>query len=195
MSGPLASGWGRGATRGVSTGAGGVVSAGCAAATGGVAVESGHTIHDAPEGKISGVAYGVAGLENSGHGIFGGYPGAPSVMVLTEKTRLKELLAANRPPTEKGELEGRETVLPYCNFELRESDVLYMRVASGGGYGDPFERDPEAVRRDVLNLIVSPGAAREVYGVILTGPDFGVDVDATRQLRARLRKEELDGAS
>jgi N-methylhydantoinase B len=170
-------------------------SAGAGKFRGGVAVESGHTIHDAPEGKISGVAYGVAGLENSGHGIFGGYPGAPSVMVLTEKTRLKELLAANRSPTERGELEGRETVLPYCNFDLRESDVLYMRVASGGGYGDPFERDPEAVRRDALNLIVSPGAAREVYGVILTGPDFEVDVGATRQLRARLRKEELDGAS
>src|SRR5205814_8918782 len=53
---------------------------------GGVGVESAHTLHDAPEGKIRGVAYGVAGLENSGHGMFGGYPGAPSVMLLMEKT-------------------------------------------------------------------------------------------------------------
>jgi N-methylhydantoinase B len=73
--------------------------------------------------------------------------------------------------------------------------VLYMRVASGGGYGDPLERDPEWVRRDVLNSIVSAAAARDIYGVVLTGADFQVDHLATRQLRTQLRKEELDGAS
>jgi N-methylhydantoinase B len=170
-------------------------SAGAGKFRGGVGVESAHTLHDAPEGKLRGVAYGVAGLENSGHGMFGGYPGAPSVMLLMERTKVNELIAANRPPTDTAVLGGQEKILPYCNFEITESDVLYMRVASGGGYGDPLERDPEWVRRDVLNSIVSAAAAREIYGVVLTGVNFTVDHEATRQLRTQLRKEELEGAS
>jgi N-methylhydantoinase B len=172
-----------------------VDSAGAGKFRGGVAVESAHTLHDAPERKLRGVAYGVAGLENSGHGIFGGYPGAPSVMLLMQGTKVNELIAVNRPPTDIAALGGQEKILPYCNFELTETDVLYMRVASGGGYGDPLERDPEWVRRDVLNSIVSAAAARDIYGVVLTGADFQVDHLATRQLRTQLRKEELDGAS
>jgi N-methylhydantoinase B len=70
-----------------------------------------------------------------------------------------------------------------------------MRVASGGGYGDPLERDPESVRQDVLNSIVSAAAAREVYGVVLIGAGFTVDPEATQQLRTQLRKEELEAAS
>jgi N-methylhydantoinase B len=158
---------------------------------GGVGVESAHTLHDAPEGKIRGVAYGVAGLENSGHGVFGGYPGAPSVIMLMEKTRVNELIAADRPPSALVELGGQEKILPYCNFELKESDVLYMRVAAGGGFGDPLERDPELVRRDVLNQIVSNDAARQIYGVVLKGQQFELDLEATKQLRAAMRRHEI----
>jgi N-methylhydantoinase B len=156
---------------------------------GGVAVESAHTLHDAPEGKIRGVAYGVAGLENSGHGMFGGYPGAPSVMALLQKTKVNELIAANDPPIETAKLGGDEKILPYCNFELKHGDVLYMRVASGGGYSDPLERDPMLVRNDVQNFIVSRDAARSVYGVILD-EELQVDFEATAELRAKRRREE-----
>ncbi|HEX4991495.1 MAG TPA: hydantoinase B/oxoprolinase family protein, partial [Candidatus Binatia bacterium] len=161
---------------------------------GGVGVESAHTLHDAPEGKIRGVAYGVAGLENSGHGMFGGYPGAPSVMLLMEKTKVNELLASNRPPTQIASLGGQERILPYCNFELNESDVLYMRVASGGGYGDPLERDPALVQKDVANSIVSLDAAREIYGVVVQEPGLQLDLEATRQLRKKMREQEIDGS-
>jgi len=160
---------------------------------GGVGVESAHTLHDAPEGKIRGVAYGVAGLENSGHGMFGGYPGAPSIMILKEKTRVNELLASNKPPIQIASLGGQERILPYCNFELNESDVLYMRVASGGGYGDPLERDPALVQKDVANSIVSLDAAREIYGVVLQEPGLQLDLAATRQLRTKMRQQEIDG--
>jgi N-methylhydantoinase B len=156
---------------------------------GGVAVESAHTLHDAPEGKIRGVAYGVAGLENSGHGMFGGYPGAPSVMALLQKTKVNELIATNDPPIDTAKLGGDEKILPYCNFELRHGDVLYMRVASGGGYSDPLERDPMLVRNDVQNFIVSRDAARNVYGVILD-QELQVDFEATAELRTKMRREE-----
>jgi N-methylhydantoinase B len=160
---------------------------------GGVGVESAHILHDAPEGKIRGVAYGVAGWENSGHGMFGGYPGAPSVMLLMEKTKVNELIASNKPPTQIASFSGQEKILPYCNFVLNDGDVLYMRVASGGGYGDPLERDPELVRKDVANSIVSLGTARDIYGVVLQERGLQLDVEATRQLRMKMRQQEIDG--
>jgi N-methylhydantoinase B len=158
---------------------------------GGVAVESAHTLHDAPEGKIRGVAYGVAGLENSGHGMFGGYPGAPSIMMLMENTNVDDLIANNIPPIDKVALGGKERILPYCNFELKKGDALYMRVASGGGYGDPLERDPTLVRDDVQNRIVSRESARQIFGVVLNDR-LEVDVEATRELRVQIRKQESE---
>lgn len=169
-------------------------SAGAGRFRGGVGAESAHMLHDAPEGKIRGVAYGVAGLRNSGHGMFGGYPGAPSIMVLMEKTKVNELIRMNRSAVNISELGGQPRILPYCNFELKENDVLYMRVASGGGYGDPLERDPQLVQNDVHNGIVSEEAARNVYGVVIDGESGKVDFAATQELRKMIRENELKGA-
>jgi N-methylhydantoinase B len=169
-------------------------SAGAGKFRGGAGVESAHMLYDAPEGKIRGVAYGVAGLRNSGHGIFGGYPGAPSIMVLLKETNVEKFLRRNKSPVDIGEIGGRARVLAYCNFEMNKNDVLYMRVASGGGYGDPLERVPELVRKDVMNGLVSEKAARDIYGVVLDEVSFELDALATQQLRAFLREEELKGA-
>ena len=43
-------------------------------------------------------------------------------------------------------------------------DVVSLRTPGGGGYGDPADRDPEAVRRDLRLGKLSAEAAREVYG-------------------------------
>lgn len=169
-------------------------SAGAGKFRGGSGVESAHMLHDAPEGKLRGVAYGVAGLRNSGHGMFGGYPGAPSIMLLMEKTRANELIGMNRPPVNVWELGGQPIFLPYCNFELKENDVVYMRVASGGGYGDPLERDPQLVQKDVNNGVVSDEAARDIYGVAFDGAGGKVDFAATQELRKKIRESELKGA-
>ena len=60
----------------------------------------------------------------------------------------------------------------------------------GGGYGNPLERDPLRVLRDVLERWETPERARDVYGVVLTGSaeeeDLAVDVQATEQRRAEL---------
>ena len=55
-----------------------------------------------------------------------------------------------------------------------------MSPTSGGGFGDPFARDAERVRDDVLNELVSREAAERDYGVVLTA-DGAVDVEATRR--------------
>ncbi|HUZ75603.1 MAG TPA: hydantoinase B/oxoprolinase family protein [Stellaceae bacterium] len=63
---------------------------------------------------------------------------------------------------------------------------VIVRTGGGGGWGDPFERDPARVRADVLEELVSPAAAREAYGVELNR-DLTVDDDATRELRRTRR--------
>lgn len=161
---------------------------------GGVGVESAHVLHDAPEGRLRGVAYGVASPRNSGHGMFGGYPGAPSIMVRMEEAKTRQLMDANQLPGKLSEIGGKAHFLPYCDFVLKANDVLYMRVASGGGYGDPLERDPELVRTDLMNGAISMEAAQDLYGVVLSGEELQVDAAATEGLRASLRDERIRNA-
>jgi N-methylhydantoinase B len=64
-------------------------------------------------------------------------------------------------------------------------EVIRLWSGGGGGYGDPFTRDPSAVARDVAAGLVSRGRARDVYGVVLDGDT--VDAAATARLRAGQR--------
>ncbi len=61
-----------------------------------------------------------------------------------------------------------------------------LRVSSGGGggWGEPFERDPQRVLEDVLEGYVSRESAREAYGVCLNDAGTVVDIEATQQLRS-----------
>jgi N-methylhydantoinase B len=67
--------------------------------------------------------------------------------------------------------------------------LIRIRTTGGGGWGDPLERDPALVARDVRWHKVSEAAAAADYGVVLTGPadDRVVDDAATQVLRDSLR--------
>lgn len=67
---------------------------------------------------------------------------------------------------------------------MKPGDVLVNNAGGGGGWGDPFERDPEAVLADVLDDYVSIEAARESYGVVIDPSTMTVDVAATAARRA-----------
>jgi N-methylhydantoinase B len=69
-----------------------------------------------------------------------------------------------------------------------------MRMASGGGYGDPLDREPKRVLLDVEDGIVSRQEARDIYGAAIDGDDPALDLAATENLRAELRKERLRGS-
>ena len=63
-----------------------------------------------------------------------------------------------------------------------QADRLIVEMPGGGGYGDPFARDPEKVLEDVVNGLVSAEAAERDYGVAVT--DGAVDLARTKALRA-----------
>jgi len=72
------------------------------------------------------------------------------------------------------------------NRPLRAGQRIRMVGPCGGGWGDPLERDAQQVRADVLDDVVSPGSAEELYGVILD-EDLLLDEVATTQLRESRR--------
>ena len=72
---------------------------------------------------------------------------------------------------------------------VRAGELIRIRTTGGGGWGDPLERDPAAVLRDVRWGKVSERAARTDYGVVLTGAgeQLAVDGPASQALRAEQR--------
>jgi len=67
-----------------------------------------------------------------------------------------------------------------------------VRTGGGGGWGDPLDRDPELVRADVSEGLVSRLAAREHYGVVFDGEargELGIDHAATAKLRDWMRSQ------
>jgi N-methylhydantoinase B len=76
---------------------------------------------------------------------------------------------------------------------VRAGEVIRIRTTGGGGWGDPLDRDPAAVVRDLRWRKISPASAREDYGVVVRGSadsgDLHCDERATADLRARLRGE------
>ena len=61
-----------------------------------------------------------------------------------------------------------------------------MRPVNGGGYGDPLQRDPEAVLADILDGLITTHLAEANYGVVLTPAGDTIDPDAMRHSRARM---------
>jgi N-methylhydantoinase B len=77
-------------------------------------------------------------------------------------------------------------------LDLEPGDTITIFTPGGGGYGDPYQRDPELVLNDVKRDFVSMTAARANYGVVLS--ENGVDARATASLRQELAKKQAKPA-
>jgi N-methylhydantoinase B len=77
-----------------------------------------------------------------------------------------------------------DAVHPKKTISLKPGDVYAVRCAGGAGYGDPRERAPDAVLRDVRDGYVSAASARRDYAVALTPGGEAIDEAETRGLRA-----------
>jgi N-methylhydantoinase B len=81
---------------------------------------------------------------------------------------------------------------------VHRGDRVLIRCAGSGGYGDPLEREPERVLKDVTDGYVSAASARDHYGVVLSADNRKFDASATAALRQRLRAAKggaTDGVS
>ncbi|MFQ5696379.1 MAG: hydantoinase B/oxoprolinase family protein, partial [Terriglobia bacterium] len=113
-------------------------------------------------------------------GILGGQPGAPGELILDNGARPN----------------------PKALVDLKPDQAVHLNTPGGGGYGNPFGRDPELVRQDVIAGYVTPEAAARDYGVVVrfTGREnelvrlpeqWVVDEAASRKLRRAGSRTEV----
>jgi len=103
------------------------------------------------------------------YGLFGGHNGAPA------RYRLDPGTPDERPAAP--EFGAKKSMVPLAHHQ-----VVAQETAGGGGYGDPLERDPAAVVRDVEYGYVSARSAFEDYGVVIDS-EGRLDEDGTRMRR------------
>ena len=71
---------------------------------------------------------------------------------------------------------------------LRATDALRHELAGAAGWGDPLERDPNAVLRDVRNEMISVDTARRDYGVAVDIDTWSIDESETKKLRKAIEQ-------
>ncbi len=101
------------------------------------------------------------------HGTLGGMKGAPARHTLIRK-------------------DGTVIRLPskVTYFDIHEGDLLHYETAAGGGYGHPWEREPQRVLDDLLDGKISLDSARDIYRVAVDLKTGIVDEEETARLRA-----------
>ncbi|MBC2864990.1 hydantoinase B/oxoprolinase family protein [Streptomyces mexicanus] len=75
-----------------------------------------------------------------------------------------------------------------------DGETFVLRLASGGGVGDPLDRDPELVLADTAALVYTPEEAGATYGLVFE-PGGLVDHAATHAERHRRRRDRLERAT
>jgi N-methylhydantoinase B len=150
----------------------------------------------------------VVRIDSEGAGRWRGAPGCTSIFGPRLETMQSQYFldgAVNRPRGVRG---GDKPLGPEAwlvrddgTWEQRCETVGAVAVepgecivslsCGGGGYGRPLQRDPAAVRDDVVDGYLTAGRARAAYGVVLRGDSarwetLAVDEVATAELRARI---------
>jgi N-methylhydantoinase B/oxoprolinase/acetone carboxylase alpha subunit len=136
-------------------------------------------------------------------GLFGGYPGPAWFSIKISGLDISDLIKEfGHIPTSISEIQRLYRKYPN-NVEisrtalwadLKNGDIVGLFYTGGTGYGDPLDRDPQLVKEDYINGVISLETAEKVYGVVIEreGGEWTVNYDETRRLRDEKRRERLD---
>jgi len=162
---------------------------------GGMSAELAYVAWRAPEGRLEGSFAGTGGEMPNAIGLSGGLPGAAIRLIgISESGVHNALERGEMPPSRLEDIPGRREALPvkHPRRAFGRNEVWYHNWQGAAGYGDPIERSPEAVRRDLEGGAVSPACARDIYGAVFA-PDGRVDKAGTLARREELRRLRLGG--
>lgn len=91
-------------------------------------------------------------------GVCGGKDGMPSSVILNMGTAEEKVIG--------GYTEDHEYLMTmFDNYPMKAGETVTMITQGGGGYGNPSERDPALVKKDVENEVISKRAAQAIYGI------------------------------
>ena len=141
---------------------------------GGCGVQKGATLTGA-EGTVT--SYACDRSRSVAWGINGGLPSLPHGVWLNPGREDERFLGA-----------------VFSGVPIVSGDTFIRPSAGGGGYGDPLDRDPEAVLHDVVEDYVTVGRALTDYGVVVREvnadlSEYELDLDQTAGERDRIRRE------
>ena len=105
-------------------------------------------------------------------GIKGGRWGAPGSSIKNPDTETEEHVFFSRDAV-----------------PVEANDLVRLITPGGGGWGDPLEREVDAVRMDVIRRLVSIGSAEREYGVLMDPDSHEVDLSATEKLRQQIAEK------
>lgn len=160
---------------------------------GGTGIRSALTPLEGVELYVATFAGGACVSTHGAPGVAGGYPSATSQFLVLRGSDVLEQFRRGEIPLGPSDLAvSQELVLAPKSVGTRlvPGDLLEVRYAGGGGYGDPLQREPERVAADVLAGAVSLASARAIYGVEVTG-DGSIDQPGTERHRRSIQQDRL----
>lgn len=182
---------------------------------GGIGLSSVHWIYE--PGKELYVSRGGAGTAQTTHvalGQSGGYPAPNSWYVCIRGSNLNKKVIEEGLPYPRSAVECLEylkdkkieaedvQIFKYDppQLALKHGDVFTDASGAAGGWGDPLERDMNAVFEDVKNGWVSEKIALTCYGVVVKkvgngDKDWELDVEETKKIREEKRNKRLQSQS
>jgi N-methylhydantoinase B len=126
------------------------------------------------------------------------YPGATIRSRMRRDTDIESQFDDQHIPVEFNEVEGsRETFPSKLELSQGPDDVMETRAPGTAGYGDPIERDPEAVLEDVSQNLVSQQVAYDIYGVALerSNGELELNKERTEKRRMAIVDERLESGA
>lgn len=136
-----------------------------------------------------------------GQPLFGAYASAPIPGISVRKADLLRQMqeGESRLSMDQREIVEKATVHGDWTFELiartpkvyEEGDLLFGFSGGGPGYGDPLERDPDAVLEDLRKKLISDWTAQNIYRVAYDAERRKLNPEETNRLREEERRARI----
>ncbi len=166
------------------------------------------------DGSYSAADVGSRSIIPGNQGMFGSYPAPISNVSWAKGGEIKKLIDQKKPLVHskgdplhpelarltENEVELRNTTPIVVPEPMPKYSIIDVDYSGSCGLGDPIERDPEMVKKDLDKGLVTHWAATEVWGVVAHHDEkrreYSIDYEGTRKLREGvLAKRKARGKS